>query len=135
MKNYEKSFWADEAIVTDNQIRESNLAEALVQAENIFYQNRKELIKLRLKEAGLNQNDLAKLLGHRKGYMSELLNGLRPFSREDLVIISRLFRIKFDDLIPAFIKQEKILHIRKTLESFSNHKIRLTINDFNSRIA
>jgi len=126
IKDYEKQNWADEDSVTDNQIEESDLAELLVQAENEFYQKRKELIRFKLKEAGLNQNDLAKILGHRKGYMSELINGLRPFSKEDLVIINRLFKIKFEDLIPAFIKQARVSHIKKTLESLEKNKIRFS---------
>jgi plasmid maintenance system antidote protein VapI len=135
IKNYEQNKWADEDKITVNQIKESDLAEALVQAENEFYQKRKELIKTKLKDAELNQNDLAKILGHRKGYMSELINGLRPFSKEDLVVINRLFKIKFEDLIPAFIQQEKAFHIKKTLESLSNSKIKLTREDIDLQIA
>lgn len=37
MKNYEKTHWSDEASVSDIQIRESDLAEAIIQAENEFY--------------------------------------------------------------------------------------------------
>lgn len=135
IKDYEKNNWANENSVTDNQVKENDLAEAFVQAENEFYQRRKELIKVKLKETGLNQNDLAKILGHKKGYMSELINGLRPFSKEDLVIINRLFKIKFEDLIPAFIKQDRALHIKKTLKSLSNNKIRLTKKDFDLQLS
>ncbi|NJK98722.1 MAG: hypothetical protein HC905_30790 [Bacteroidales bacterium] len=46
IKEYETNNWTDENSVTDNQIKESDLAEALVQAENEFYQRRKDLIKL-----------------------------------------------------------------------------------------
>ncbi len=135
ISDYEKKHWADEGRITDNQIRESDLAEALVQAENEFYNKRKELIKNKLKETGLNQNDLAKILGHRKGYMSELINGLRPFSKEDLVVINRLFKIKLEDLIPTFIKQERASHIKRTLETLSNNKIRFTKKDFDLKMA
>jgi transcriptional regulator with XRE-family HTH domain len=135
IKDYEKNNWEDEDNITDYQIKESDLAEALVQAENEFYYKRKELIKSKLEEAGLNQNDLAKILGHRKGYMSELINGLRPFSKEDLVVINRLFKIKFEDLIPTFIKQERASHIKRTLETLSNNKIRLTKKDFDLQMA
>ena len=130
IKDYEQNNWADENSISDNQIKESDLAEALVQAENDFYQKRKELIKSKLKVAGLTQNDLAKILGHRKGYMSELINGLRPFSKEDLIIINRLFKIKLEDLIPTFIKQDRAFHIKKTLESLSHNRIKLTKKDF-----
>jgi len=128
--DYEKNNWSGEESITDDQIKKSDLAEALVQAENEFYYKRKELIKKKLKQAGLNQNDLAKILGHRKGYMSELINGLRPFSKEDLVVINRLFKIKLEDLIPTFIKQDRASHIKTTLKSISTNKIRLTKKDF-----
>ncbi len=130
IKDYEEKNWSDENSVSENQIKDSDFAEALVQAENDFYQKRKELIKRKLKESGLTQNDLAKILGHRKGYMSELINGLRPFSKEDLIVVNRLFKIKLEDLIPTFIKQDRASHIKKTLESLSNSKIRLTKRDF-----
>lgn len=130
IKKYEQDNLSDENSITDNQIKENDIAESLVQAENEFYNKRKILIKEKLKSYGLNQNDLAKILGHGKGYMSELINGLRPFSKEDIIVINRLLKIKLDDLIPTFIKQEKALHIRKTLNSLSNNKIKLTNKDF-----
>ncbi|MFO7826438.1 MAG: helix-turn-helix transcriptional regulator [Cyclobacterium sp.] len=134
IKNYEKDNWSDEDRLSKDQIKESDLAETVVEAENMFSQRRKELIKMKLKEAGLNQNDLAKILGHRKGYMSELINGLRPFSKDDLVVINRLFKIKFEDLIPAFINQERASYINKTLASLSKNKIRLKERDFDLQI-
>ena len=130
IKKYEQENWANENTITDNQIKESDLAESLVQAENEFNHKRKVLIKERLKTFGLNQNDLAKILGHRKGYTSELINGLRPFSKEDIIVINRLLKIKLDDLIPTFIQQDRALHIKKTLDSLSNNKIKLTKEDF-----
>ena len=133
--NYEQEHWSDDERIPDEQIKESDLAETLVQAENEFYQKRKELIKSKLKATGLNQNDLSKILGHRKGYMSELINGLRPFSKEDVVVINRLFKIKLEDLIPPFIKQDKVLHIKKTLNSLSNSKIKLTKRDFDLQLS
>ncbi len=130
IKSYEQENWADENSITDNQIKESDLAETLIQAENEFYYKRKELIKEKLKEVGLNQNDLAKILDHRKGYMSELINGLRPFSKDDIVVINRLFKIKLEYLIPTYIRQDRVLHIKKTLNSLSNNKIKLNKKDF-----
>ncbi|MBI9035722.1 MAG: helix-turn-helix transcriptional regulator [Bacteroidales bacterium] len=130
IKEYEQKNWSDKENITDEQIKESDLAEQLVKVENEFYQKRKDLIKRRLKENGLNQTDLAKLLGHRKGYMSELINGLRPFSKDDLVVINRLFKIQLSDLIPTFIKEDRAVHIKKTLSSLPNNKIRLTRRDF-----
>jgi hypothetical protein len=135
INRFEQAHWADESQITDEQVKESDLAESLIQAENEFYQNRKELIKAKLKASGINQNDLAKILGHRKGYMSELINGLRPFSKEDVIVINRLFKIKLEDLIPTFIKRDKVLHIKKTLNALSNSKIRLTKRDFDLQLS
>lgn len=134
IKKYELDNWTNEDSISDNQIKESDLAESLVRAENEFYFKRKELIKEKLKTYGLNQNDLAKILGHRKGYTSELVNGLRPFSKEDIVVINRLLMISLDDLIPTFIKQDKALHIKKTLKSISTSKIKLNKQDFDLQL-
>ncbi len=132
---FEEEQWSDDSQITDEQVKESDLAESFIQAENEFYQKRKELIRKKLKAAGLNQNDLAKILGHRKGYMSELINGLRPFSKEDIVVINRLLKIKLEDLIPTFIKQDKAIHIKNALNSLSNSKIKFTKRDLDFRLA
>ena len=131
---YEHTHWSDDSKISDEQVKENDLAEILVRAENEFNQKRKERIKNELVKAGLNQSDLAKILGHRKGYMSELINGLRPFSKEDIVIINRLLKIGFDNLFLPFIKQEKVAHIKKTLKTISKSKIRLKKNDFNLQL-
>jgi transcriptional regulator with XRE-family HTH domain len=135
IKEYEYRNWNDEDQISETQIKQSDIAEELVRAENFFYQKRKELIKVKLKEAELTQTDLAKILGHRKGYMSELINGLRPFSKEDLVVLNRLFKIRFEDLIPVFIKKERAIHIKQTLNSLPNSKIRLSKKDFDLQIS
>lgn len=134
IKRYEQDNWADENAISDNQIKESDLAESLVKAENEFYFKRKELIKEKLRVFGLKQNDLAKILGHQKGYMSELVNGLRPLSKDDIVVISRLLKIKMDNLIPPFIKQDKAAHIKRTLNSLPNNKLKLSIKDFDLQV-
>lgn len=135
IKEYENANWANDLEISNEQIKESDLAEELVQAENRFSQKRKELIKEKLKHNGLNQNDLAKILGHTKGYTSELINGLRPFSKEDVVIINRLFKIELSYLIPTFIKQEKAARIKKTLSTIPTNKIKLTKKDFDLKLA
>ncbi len=129
IEKYETKNWANEDEITDEQIRESDLAEKIVNAENQFIQKRKELIKEKLKENGMNQKDLGKILGHRQNYMSELINGVRPFSRDDIVIIHRLFSIDFNDLIPPFLKKEVTNHIKMTLGELKNTKARLKYKD------
>jgi len=129
IEKYEAKNWGNESEITDEQIRESDLAEKIVNAENTFIQKRKERIKEKLKENGMNQKDLGLILGHRPNYMSELMNGVRPFSRDDIVVIHRLFDIDFKDLIPPFLKKDVTNHIRTTVGELRNKKVRLRIKD------
>jgi DNA-binding transcriptional regulator YdaS (Cro superfamily) len=129
IEKYESEHWNNESEITENRIKESDLAERIVSAESIFVQKRKELIKVKLKETEIAQKDLAKLLGHRPNYMSELMNGVRPFSRDDIVVIHRLFGIGFNDLNPPLLKIEVTNHIKTTLGTMKNSSVRLKIND------
>jgi antitoxin component HigA of HigAB toxin-antitoxin module len=129
IEKYETKNWGTETEITDEQIKESDLAEKIVNAENVFIQKRKELIKQKLDENELSQKDLGKILGHRPNYMSELMNGVRPFSRDDIVVIHRLFHIEFNNLIPPFLKKEVTNHIKSTLGGLKNSKVRLKYKD------
>lgn len=125
VKAYEEAFWPDEKLVTDSQVAESDKASELVSYENQFIQKRKSLIKQALEEHGLNQQDLAGILGHRKSYMSELINGVRPFSMNDLVILNRLLKIKFDNLILATIQDEVVVHLKDVLTRLNKPDLKL----------
>lgn len=125
IEKYETKNWGTETEITVEQIKESDLAEKIVNAENVFIQKRKELIKEKLGENDISQKDLGRILGHRPNYMSELINGVRPFSRDDIVVLHRLFDIEFNDLIPPFLKKEVTDHIKITLEGLKNSKVRL----------
>jgi len=127
---FEQKHWSNEEKITDEQIRESDIAEKIIYSENLFIQKRKELIRKKLKESGLSQKDLAKILGHRPNYMSELINGIRPFSKNDVVVIHRLFELDFKDLIPPFLRSEVKNHIRTALGELKNKKVKLRIRDF-----
>jgi len=129
IEKYELKHWENESEITEEQIKESDNAEKIINAENIFIQKRKELIKAKLKENEISQKDLAKILGHRPNYMSELMNGVRPFSRDDIVVIHRLFGLEFKDLIPPFLKEEVTNHIKMTLGQMKNKRVRLKMND------
>ncbi len=126
IKDYEDKNWSNIEDISNEQIEKSDLAEKIVQAESRFYSKRKQIIREKLKDSGLNQTDLAKILGHRKSYISELINGIRPFSKVDLIIINRLFKIELEILIPTFIKEEQAIHITKTLKSIPKNKIILS---------
>jgi len=129
IEKYESKNWSNESEISEQQVKESDIAEKIVSAENEFIQKRKEIIKGKLKENEITQKDLAKILGHRPNYMSELMNGVRPLSRDDIVVIHRLFEIEFKDLIPPFLKKEVTNHIRTTLGALRNKKVRLKIRD------
>ena len=129
IENYESENWGNESKISEEQVKESDLAEKIVSTESVFIQKRKEFIKGKLKENEIAQKDLAKILGHRPNYMSELMNGIRPFSRDDIVVIHRLFEIDFKDLIPPFLKKDVTNHIKTTLGELRNKKIRLRIKD------
>lgn len=129
IEKYESEHWSNESEISEKQIKESDIAEKIVSAESGFIQKRKELIKEKLKENEIAQKDLAKILGHRPNYMSELMNGVRPLSRDDIVVIHRLFEIEFRDLIPPFLKKEVTNHIKTTLGELKNKKVRLKIRD------
>ena len=129
IKKYEAKNWGNENSISDEQIKESDLAEKIVNTQDLFIQKRKELIKEKLKENRIAQKDLGKILGHRPNYMSELMNGVRPFSKDDIVVIHRLFDIEFNDLIPPFLKKEVTNHIKMTLVELKDSKMKLNIND------
>ncbi|MCF2498682.1 transcriptional regulator [Dyadobacter chenhuakuii] len=116
IRDYESTNWADFKLVTEKQVKDSNLAEKLAAREFKFYKQRRELIIQTLKQNGLNQNDLSAILAHSKSYTSELLNGIRSFSMNDLVIIHKLFKIKLEDLIFTEITPDVELRIRETFE-------------------
>lgn len=103
IQNYEEEHWNNETEITEDRINESDTAEFLAEQERLFLQQRKELIKTKLKAFDLNQQDLGVLLGHTKSYISELMNGIHPFSNKDLIIIHRIFGIKLEALIPTMI--------------------------------
>lgn len=125
IKAYECAFWLNEQSITDSRIAESDKALELVSYENQFIQKRKMLIKQALEEYGINQQDLAKILGHRKSYMSELINGVRPFSMNDLVILNRLLKITFDNLILATIQDEVVVHLKDVLTQLNKPDLKL----------
>jgi transcriptional regulator with XRE-family HTH domain len=130
IRNYENKNWSNIDSITEEQINNNSKAELIISAENKFIYERKELIKSKLKAYGLSQTDLAKILGHRDNYMSELINGVRPFSKDDIIIIHRLLKIKLDSLIPPFVKEDVARHVRATLQTLNKTKVKLSKTDF-----
>ncbi len=129
MEDYENKYWSSDTEITDQQINESDKAEELIQREITFYNNRKEIIRAKLKEYDMNQQELGELLGHSKSYISELVNGLSNFSMKDIVLIHRIFKISFDDLIPPFIETETKDKLKRNIFRLNKPKLKLSKED------
>lgn len=61
--------------------------------------------------------------------MSELMNGISPFSNKDLIIIHRLFHIKLEYLIPTFITQKEKERLRISLNKINKPELKLGKDD------
>lgn len=125
--DFETKHWSDETLVTEAQLEENDAAEIQADKEYTFIKQRRKLILSRLKGLFLKQNDLALLLNHSKSYTSELLNGIRPFSTNDLVLIHLLFKIPLKDLFIMILSQETIVRLDAVIDkiSASNPKAKL----------
>lgn len=127
IENYEKQNWSVVSNITDNTIRESDIAEEITEKERLFIARRKEVIRKKLKDFNLNQQELGLILGHSsKSYMSELMNGICPFSMRDLVIIHRILEIELKDLIPTTIPHQDRIQIKSSIIKLKNTKVRLS---------
>lgn len=130
LSKYEDKHWSSSSTVSAEQIRESDLAELIAEMERQFIKRRKELIRTKLKASDLTQQDFGRILGHNsKSYMSELMNGLSPFSLRDLIVIHRLLKIELTELVPTILSQAEREKIIKTLDQLNNPKIKLSKTD------
>lgn len=129
IKEYEKVNWSPDSEISDEKIKESDTAEYLAEQERLFVLKRKEIIKERLSSFNLNQQDLGSLLGHNKTYMSELMNGINPFTLKDLIIIHRLFKIKLEHLIPTTIPQKERGRIKLSIQKINKPKLKFDKKD------
>ncbi len=128
---YENKNWSPDSRISDKKLRESDIAELIAEKERQFIERRKELIKSKIKKVNLNQQDFGAILGHKsKSYISELMNGITPFSLRDLIIINRLLKIDLTDLVPTFLPQTERMKIRTSIEKLENPKLKLSKEDF-----
>jgi len=127
---YENQNWTAKSKITDKKLHESDLAELIAEKERLFIQRRRELIRKKLINLNLTQQDFGKILGHRnKSYISELMNGVSPFSLKDLIIINQLLKIDLTDLVPTFLPFSDSLKIRTTIKKLDNPKLKLSKDD------
>ncbi len=128
---YENENWNSSSRISEKKLRESDIAELIAEKERLFINKRKELIKLKLKRLNLKQQDFGIILGHSsKSYISELMNGINPFSLKDLIIINRLLKIDLTDLVPTFLPQNERVKIKSSIEKLENPKLKLSQKDF-----
>lgn len=130
IEQYENQNWNSTSPISKKKLLESDLAELIAEKERLFIQRRKELIRKKLKNLNLTQQDFGKILGHQnKSYISELINGVCPFSLKDLIVINQLFKINLSDLVPTFLPQSDRIKIRTTIEKLNNPKLKLSKED------
>ncbi len=131
METYENKAWSSNSEISEDKLKESDWAERIAEKERVFIHNRKKLIKSKLKELGLSQQEFGVILGHdSKSYMSELMNGVRPFSLKDLVVISQLLKIDLTDLVPTFLPLKERIKIKSSIQKLDNPKLSLSEDDF-----
>lgn len=130
IEQYEDQNWSANAKISDKKLKESDAAELIAEKERLFIQRRKELIRKKLKNLNLTQQDFGKILGHNsKSYISELMNGISPFSLKDMIVINQLLKIDLTDLVPTFLPQSDKVKIRTTIKKLDNPKLKLSKDD------
>ncbi|SEI46041.1 hypothetical protein SAMN05216327_101741 [Dyadobacter sp. SG02] len=118
--DYENRYWSDSSRVSDAQVQEHDAAEIQAEREYVFIRDRRKLILEKLQAFSLKQKDLALLLNHSKSYTSELLNGIRPFSTNDLKLIHLLFEIPLTDLIITIPSQGTLSRLETAIDKISS---------------
>ena len=124
IETYEQQHWSDPKAVTKEHLQESERAEQSAEVERLFIEKRKAVIRKKLKALDLTQEELAQILGHKsKTHMSELINGIKPFTLPDLVAIGLLLKIDLNELVPVFLSPEKKHQINSALLQLNKPKL------------
>jgi transcriptional regulator with XRE-family HTH domain len=131
LESYERSEWADADSIDDRQLIQSEKAEFIADQERQFLEARKRTIRNRLKQLELTQENLGSILGHKsKTHMSELMNGIKPFTLKDLIIVHRLLKIEMSVLIPVFLSNSDQEKVKLAVSKLDKPKVKLEANDF-----
>lgn len=127
IEKYEASEWSILEQIDDTKLLESAQAERIAELERLFLDTRKKIIREKLKNLDLNQENLAAILGHKsKTHMSELINGIKPFVLKDLIIINKLLNIDLKLLVPVFLSLEDQKKVTDAVKKLGKPKIKLT---------
>jgi transcriptional regulator with XRE-family HTH domain len=129
IQDYEDSKWTDSDNIPDKQFDEAETAEQLVEIERKFIAQRKDAIRKKLKRYDMTQTDLAGIPGHKKSYMSELINGVSQFSMKDLVIIHRVLRIDLAKLIPTYLQNDTRERVKQSIIQLNKPRLKLRKKD------
>ena len=131
LESYEHSEWADADSIDDRQLIQNEKAEFIADQERQFLETRKRTIRNRLKQLELTQENLGSILGHKsKTHMSELMNGIKPFTLKDLIIMHRLLKIEMSVLIPVFLSNSDQEKVKLAVSKLDKPKVKLEANDF-----
>ena len=123
---YENEEWSNLDTLTDEKVIESDKSEFIAEQERVFIENRKQQIRKKLKALDLTQENLGHILGHKsKTHMSELMNGIKPFTLKDLIIINRLLKIDIKELIPIFLSTEDKIKVKSAVIELNKPQIKL----------
>lgn len=127
IEQYENNAWND---IDDDKLAESEKSEQIAESERIFLEKRKQAIRKKLKEFDLTQENLALILGHKsKTHMSELINGIRPFTLKDLIVINRVLKIDISVLVPTFLSYEESVKVNKAVKKLAKPELKLSGRD------
>ena len=130
IEKYETKEWSVAGEIDERKLSESDNSEKIAEAERVFIEKRKQAIRKKLKELDLTQENLGTILGHKsKTHMSELMNGIKPFTLKDLIIINRILKIEMTVLVPAFLSQEDQTKIKEAVRKLDKPKVRLSSQD------
>lgn len=61
--------------------------------------------------------------------MSELMNGIKPFTLKDLVIINRILKIDLKLLVPTYLSNDDQIKVKEAVKSLDKPKIKLSTED------
>ncbi len=127
IEKYENEEWNDIDKVDNKKLADNKKFEQIAELERLFIENRKQAIKKTLKEFDLTQENLASILGHKsKTHMSELMNGIKPFTLKDLIIINQVLNVELGLLIPVFLSGEDQIKVKEALLKLGKPKVKLT---------
>lgn len=130
IEKYEKSEWSDVEQIDEHKLLESEKSERIAESERVFLETRKQSIRKKLKEFDLTQENLASILGHKSNtHMSELMNGIKPFTLKDLIIINRVLKIEINVLIPLFLSKEDQTKVKLAVKKLDKPKVKLASDD------